>query len=437
MIDFDSLARKVKVKPKQIKKFPIQNAAACQFKWTWSTVFLNRGTTASCHRGHHWSINGNTIMDFHNHPGKIQDREKMLKGEWPGEGSGCEYCRDVEQAGGISERIAYVNEMGDMAPPEMDTDPTATHVTPRIVEVYFNNTCNQMCIYCTPAFSSKIEQEVRKYGQVPLWNQDYSEWKEDARPRYELYKQKFWEWMKLYGKDVYILKILGGEPMYQEEFLECLQFFDENPMPQMTWRIFTNMNHDPKKFREKLEFIKRLINEKKLKGIDVVCSIDCWGPELEYTRYGLSLADCEANMETLLEMEEIGVLVHSTLTVLSLPYMYKLVEKVLEWQKRKPILFGWNTVTRPEIFNMYSFGGYLVPYIDKALDIFDKNGGLNDYQSYLRGMKDQQWASEVDVDQINKMVAFLDELDIRRKCDWKSKIPEVAYIVEEIRKRHG
>jgi MoaA/NifB/PqqE/SkfB family radical SAM enzyme len=28
------------------------------------------------------------------------------------------------------------------------------HVTPRILEVYFDNTCNLKCLYCGPHFSS-------------------------------------------------------------------------------------------------------------------------------------------------------------------------------------------------------------------------------------------------------------------------------------------
>ena len=30
--------------------FPIKQAPACQLKWTWSSLWLTEGTTASCHR---------------------------------------------------------------------------------------------------------------------------------------------------------------------------------------------------------------------------------------------------------------------------------------------------------------------------------------------------------------------------------------------------
>ena len=146
-------------------EFPIKTKTACQYKWTWSTVFLSTGTSSSCHRCKGWDVS-NMMDDFHNHPGKISDREKMLKGEWPG--NGCEYCKKIEQAGGISERTGFINR-SDLVPPEIEKvklGPYPTKVTPRILEVYFNNLCNQKCVYCSPYFSSLIQHEVEKYGPL-------------------------------------------------------------------------------------------------------------------------------------------------------------------------------------------------------------------------------------------------------------------------------
>ena len=149
-------------------KWQLNNDPACQFKWTWSTLFLNFGTTSSCHRCKHWKLTKENFMDFHNLPGKIGDREKMVKGEWPG--NGCEYCKVVEAAGGISEfgylreinliseRVGYINDL-EMVPPENEIDPTETHVTPRLLEVYFSNLCNMSCTYCSAKFSSVIQNE--------------------------------------------------------------------------------------------------------------------------------------------------------------------------------------------------------------------------------------------------------------------------------------
>ena len=58
----------------------------------------------------------------------------MLRGEWPG--NGCEHCKHIEEAGGESDRTKHLEMEGTTAPPELDNDPEAVEVTPRILEVY-------------------------------------------------------------------------------------------------------------------------------------------------------------------------------------------------------------------------------------------------------------------------------------------------------------
>ena len=87
----------------QGEKFPISTATACQSKWTWSTIYLNQLATASCHRVQPLAIDPENFDDFHNIPKKIADRELMLEGKWPQ--GGCEYCGDIERAGGWSDRL--------------------------------------------------------------------------------------------------------------------------------------------------------------------------------------------------------------------------------------------------------------------------------------------------------------------------------------------
>jgi hypothetical protein len=117
--------------------FPIKTATACQLKWNWSTIFLSTEETASCHRTDHHRFDTDQF-DFHNTPSKLQDREHMLNGQWPERG--CSYCQDIEQAGGQSDRITNLDFPGVHAPPELAINSTATSVTPRILEVYFDNT---------------------------------------------------------------------------------------------------------------------------------------------------------------------------------------------------------------------------------------------------------------------------------------------------------
>jgi hypothetical protein len=183
-------------------------------------------------------LNEIDFKDFHNHPGKVQDREKMLDGQWPG--NGCEYCKRIEDAGGNSERTAYIND-ADYCPPELEDNPFATKVTPRILEVYFTNLCNQACVYCSPLFSSVIEQEIKKYG--PLETEYDLEGSFKPKENYLELKDKFWEWMEEHSTELYDFQILGGEPLYQPEFEECLEYFERTSHPNLNWKIFSNLKH--------------------------------------------------------------------------------------------------------------------------------------------------------------------------------------------------
>ena len=145
------------------KVFPIQTATSCQLKWVWSTVYLITGETASCHRTNHHKFNYETF-NFHNTEEKLQDRQRMLEGQWPEKG--CEYCRNIELAGGASDRITNLDFWNFDQPKELQLNLTATTVTPRILEIYFNNTCNLKCTYCGPHFSSLWNDELTRFGDI-------------------------------------------------------------------------------------------------------------------------------------------------------------------------------------------------------------------------------------------------------------------------------
>ena len=135
--------------------FPIKTDTACQLKWNWSTIRLYNGITSSCHRVEGDLIGIENFDNFHNTPKKLSDRKLMLQGQWPK--GGCEYCQQIEKSGGTSDRQFHL-AIPNMTPPELESNPEAIEVTPRILEVYFDNVCNMSCLYCWAGFSSKIQQ---------------------------------------------------------------------------------------------------------------------------------------------------------------------------------------------------------------------------------------------------------------------------------------
>jgi hypothetical protein len=135
---------------------------------------------------------------FHNVPKKIDDRNKMLQGEWPSDD--CNYCKKVEDIGGYSDRMHQISQQTDinLNPPELANDASAVHVTPTMLEVYFKNTCNMSCVYCGPHFSSKWQEENKKHSKIPELEStgpgDVNETQHN--PHYDKQKQDFWKYLK-------------------------------------------------------------------------------------------------------------------------------------------------------------------------------------------------------------------------------------------------
>ena len=408
------------------KTWPIHNASACQYKWAWSTIFLADEQTSSCHRVGGFDMKGLEFKDFHNHPGKIKDRELMIKGEWPN--NACHYCKRIEDAGGISERTGYINS-SDLVPLEFDTADSGeypTHVTPRILEIYFNNVCNQSCVYCNPMFSSVIAQEIKKFGPISnRYNLDGT-WKENAN--YTRLKGELWKWMHENSMHLYDFHILGGEPMFQPEFNECLDFFEATSNPKLNWKIFSNLKHNTEQLKKKLERIVTLVRTNKLRRFEVVCSIDCWDKEAEYARNGMDLTNWEENFNLLLSYPEISISVHSTLTPITLPTAWKLAEKVIEWRKIKPIDHGWNTIADPQFLDPSVFGHYLTEYMNKLLvSVGDQR------PSYLDGFAIQISSAKIKPKLMLELRDYLDELDRRRDQNWRAIYPWMdAIFIKEL-----
>lgn len=406
-------------------KFPVKSATACQFKWTWSTLFLSTGSSSSCHRCRGWDVSKD-IKNFHNHPGKINDRKKMTEGIWPG--NGCEYCKKIEVAGGVSERTGYINNMA-YSPPELLEDPSQLKVTPRILEIYFTNVCNQKCAYCSPLFSSLIQAEIQKYG--PLEG-EYDLAGFTTRPGYEERKEQFWEWMEENSQHLYDFQILGGEPMYQPEFEECLSFFEKKHHPNLNWKIFSNLKHDPKKFAEKINRISQLIEDKKLGSFTVVCSMDNWGEQAEFARYGMKLDEWEKNFNTILQDSHVIISIHSTISVVTLSTMVDLYKKIPEWNKTKRIYFGWNTVANPTFMSPEILGHYASEYFSELIEVVEKfDFAKKQEYEYLYGFKQQVTTHNVDPVRLKRLSNYLDRLDERRNTNWRNLYPWLEDIIQK------
>lgn len=411
--------------------FPIKNDPACLLKWSWSTIYLNSGTSASCHRTQKYTIDPDNFDQFHNVPEKLTARKLMLDSQWPG--AGCEYCKRIEDAGQISDRQFQLEQQQDpgLTPPELYENNQALSVTPTILEVYFTNTCNMSCVYCGPHHSSQWEDENRKYGNIFQNKKDkFGIENSQNNPHYNKMVADLWAYL---AKDKHYLTlkrfhILGGEPFLMKELDDCVDFWDTHGNPDLVFSIITNLNIPTKRFQQYLDRFEQLVKQNKIWKFQITASLDGWGAEEEYVRYGLNLETWERNFKLILDKPWITPSINSTISSLSIKQLPALTDKMKEWNSLRPanseaIIFSFNYTgppTSPLIFGKGVFDHDL----DLALKRLDTKSEFHaGIHQALESIATAIGLSTRNLDKINELKIYLDQLDQRRKTNWRTTFP--------------
>jgi len=422
---------------------------SCINKFAWSTIHMSIGETMSCHRVDGDKLSADNFSNFHNTPSKIKDRERMINGLWPdtngpnpiGPHKGCEVCREVEAAGGISDRISDNEDkhLLKKVPKEIKADNKATTVTPTILEVFYNNQCNLACIYCAPKFSSLIAAESYRHGTRTEELTKVLEFRKD----YKQLVDAHFAWMKDNAKFLYRYNILGGEPFYQPELEQNIDFFMDNKCPNLKISIFSNLNIDKDKFRSKLNRLSYLVKNKHVNVITLHCSFDCWGPQIEYIRHGLNLQKWEENFLILLnEFPDIEVIIHSTLTAITFSTFPELVDRIKNWSSIRTIRHTISTVdSRPFLYPGILPEENYKSQIQESIKIYLETINVIKNTNYKYEYDNQEKIHAIahihrviaqlksyektfdkhskDKFQIGKLIDFLNINDSRRNTNWK------------------
>ena len=409
--------------------FPIQTATSCLLKWNWSSIYFQSGTTSSCHRTTKIKIPEDNFSGFHNLEEKLDDRKQMLKGEWPK--NTCDYCKKFEDNGQYSDRMNQLAQQTDpyINPPELKENPQAIEVTPTFIEVYFRNTCNMSCVYCGPHFSSKWEEELKLHGDIEFLKKSKEIYKDQPNVLYDQQKKEFWKYLeeKDRFKTLRWFSLLGGEPLVIPELEECLDFWNNHPNDKLTFQLVTNLKANDYRFDNFLNKIQELIENKKVYQFKIIASIDCLGPEIEYVRNGLDLAQWTKNFEKLLKINNISVGINSAISILTLHKFPDLLEKIIEWNKGRKnvdrIVHSFNIDTLLTDPRMAGLGVFDETFnkCDKLFEV--KNPRELHIKKHWDGIVQQIKGSTKNQSKINDLKNYLSILDTRRNTDWKKLFP--------------
>lgn len=344
----------------------------CLAKWQQVSLHLPQGLTQSCYHPPTHKIPVELLEKqpsaLHNTPQKIAERKMMIEGKRP---EGCAYCWRVEDAqsddpkGHLSDRHYRSSEWWN-APTfdEVTGNPWDYDVTPRYVEVNFNQACNFKCMYCSPHLSTSWEEEVRKYGGFVLDNYVHNDLpsleQKGLMPirvaqKENPYVEAFWKWWPTIYRKLRVFRMTGGEPLMDKNTFKVLDYVNNNPHGQLELSITSNMcPPDQKlfdKFLEKVKAIEELrtyedkenFNEfsgnhwyvdKGFKHFWLFVSLDGVGPQAEYMRTGLEFDRMLNNIRTFLrETKYTTVSFINTFNLLSIPSLHKFLEMILELRR--------------------------------------------------------------------------------------------------------
>jgi len=251
----------------------------CPAKWTELFLYLNHGSSNSCHHPIPHNIPEELLSNpavLHNTPHKLKMQQLMLDGHRPAE---CHMCWHIEDSDpdAVSDRILKSQHWKDhIADLTVDTE-----YVPPFIEVVFDNYCNLTCSYCDSGQSSSWAAKIHK--QPLSLTTDHRELYSKIHIAPGTTKQDYLEaWLKWWPTirdQVQTLKISGGEPLMSKNFWRFVESL--GVAPNLAIAINSNFSVDS-------ELVKRFASyAPNFRRVTISASIDATGNIAEYARQGL------------------------------------------------------------------------------------------------------------------------------------------------------
>lgn len=317
----------------------------CLAKWKQVTLNLHNGFTQSCHHVKSHKIPLEDLREnpsgLHNTGVKAAARQQMLNGVRPKE---CSYCWTLEDMGRFSDRhYKSANDWAENYFDEIKSAGAGADVIPTSVEVSFESTCNFMCMYCSPQFSSKWMEETLKFGRYPVREGSPNVDGLASQGRIPIaknqtnpYIEAFWQWWPALKPRLHDFRITGGEPLLSPHTWRVMEELGQSSQINLHFAINSNMGVSSATVDKLVERINGLAG--RIKHFTLYTSIDTVGDQAEYIRFGLNYRNYLENVERVLSEVKWPIQVSFMMTVnaLSIVGMEALLRKVHELRVKYP-----------------------------------------------------------------------------------------------------
>lgn len=328
----------------------------CAAKWANSTIWLNQGSTSSCHHPAHHAIDLSKLKAnpsaLHDTDEKIAARRDMLNGVQTPE---CGYCWAVENSDTtvISDRTYKTAMFSDEDIAKCVEDGPEKSIL-RTLEIAFDRTCNLACSYCSPTFSSTWVNDIKRNGPYLGLSTDHREhyktaadWAQPFPVSNNPYVDAFWQWWPTLKTQLTELRITGGEPLLSKDTWKLL---DQVANEKLDFRVAINSN-----LTLDDSTIDRLMKTSfSMERFVVFTSCESVGLQAEYIRDGLRYQDWQKNVLKLLYYGNLEMLnVMMTVNALCLYGITEFLDWILSVkQYHKRLQVSVNILRNPEFMSI-------------------------------------------------------------------------------------
>lgn len=244
-------------------------------------------------------------------------RLEMLKGSRP---AACSSCFANEDRGGRSYREQQNLTYGALIP-ELVAATSADGDAPRryrFMDLRLGNACNLKCRMCSPLSSRLL---VDEFHEIHAESGDTA-WIDAHRNPDWFRRPEFWETLSRELPHLARLHFAGGEPFLIPEATRFLQrVIDEGHAGHIVLTYNTNLTLLPEKILE---------HWPKFRGVEIIASIDGFGPVNRYIRHPSQWHDIDRNLRLLdkrhRELNLRAVTVHTTVQAYNVLRLCELFE---------------------------------------------------------------------------------------------------------------
>jgi hypothetical protein len=428
----------------------------CLAKWFNVSVHIPSGRTHSCYHPPSHEIPIHEIkLDssaLHNTRYKKQQRKLMLEGERPKE---CSFCWDIEDVGNISDRAFRsfdVNTPGIID--EALRYGSEGNPPPKYLEVNFNQSCNLKCSYCSPILSTEWHKEIKKYGPYELFGTKHNDYgytskleldNSDSNP----YLKAFWDWFPSIYSNLKTFRMTGGEPLMDRNTFKIFDFVKDNPHPALQLSITSNCCPPGGQWEKFISSLKGITDIDAIDHFMLFCSLDSWGKQAEYIRYGLDFNIMYKNLiQFLTQSRKHSLTFIITSNILSLPGWMTYFKNILNLRKeyntdRQLIWFDTPMLVDPKWMSMKLASKKMLEPLLESISFMEENKetttnrfkGFKDYE-IVKVKRLYDWAI-APMDKKDEFLAkknfnlYFQQYDERRGTNLEETFPELRQFIAE------